>query len=192
MAEAVRREVIYCETCKTDKEVLSTERVSDNKQNKTLDCGHKWGKIVKVVNEKINITEKASWVILKDPVAEVRKAVNDKDYFKTVTYACSVLEYTGQMILLWHSKNTPKPLTDKEVQEWKLDRVTKELRKCGLITDTDVMKIDSIRKLRTKFIHENLSIRITSEIAEQVDALNDDIIYYVGHMKDKYDKSAPA
>jgi hypothetical protein len=52
-------------------------------------------KIVEVVNEKMFIFEDTSWVILKNPLTEIRKAVNDKDYFKTVTYACSVFEYCG-------------------------------------------------------------------------------------------------
>ena len=144
-----------------------------------------------VVNETIGISENTSWVILKDPVAEVKRAINEQDYFKTVTYTCSVLEYCGQQILLWNSKNTGNPLTAKEVQDWKLFRVINELLSRILITDTDAKKLHSIRELRNEFVHEDISIKITSAIAEKVNALNNDIIYYVGYMKGKYDSMAP-
>jgi hypothetical protein len=65
-------------------------------------------------------------VILKDPVAEIKKAVNDKDYFKTVAYACAVLDYCGKQILVWHSEKSGKLLSGN-VAEWSLKRVINEL-----------------------------------------------------------------
>jgi hypothetical protein len=166
--------------------------LSTDKQQITLECGHTFGRIFKSQMDKIQISDNASWIILKNPVEEVRKAINDKDYFNTVTYACSVFEYCGQQILIWHTKNTVNPLTAKKVKDWKLQRVINELHNRKLITDTEANKLHSIRDLRNDFVHEDLSIKITSTIVKKVNALNDDIIYHVGYMKEKYDKSAAA
>jgi hypothetical protein len=78
----------------------------------TLVCGHNFGKIVKVAKtDRVGISDKASWLILKDPVAEIRKAVKDNDYFKTVAYACAVLDYCGKQILVWDSEKCGKALS---------------------------------------------------------------------------------
>jgi hypothetical protein len=115
------KEEFYCDKCKANRKVVNVEQLP-NKKQLTLDCGHSWGKIVNVVNETMGITEDTSWIILRDPVAEVRKAINEKDYFKTVTYACSVFEYCGQQILIWDSemKDNTNPLTVEEVSGWSL------------------------------------------------------------------------
>jgi hypothetical protein len=84
--EATRREVRYCGICKGDKEVIGVENISKIEKLMTLACEHKIIEKLSLVNEKMSISEDTAWVILKDPVAEIRKAVNDKDYFKTVTY----------------------------------------------------------------------------------------------------------
>jgi hypothetical protein len=44
-------------------------------------------------------------------VAEIRKAVKDNDYFKTVAYACAVLDYCGKQILVWDSEKCGKALS---------------------------------------------------------------------------------
>jgi hypothetical protein len=86
----------------------SVDKVSD----------HTLADIKKVANmDKVVISDKGSFLILKDPVAEIKKAVKDKDYFKTVAYACSILEYCGKQILLWNSRNVGCPISEK-----KLDR----------------------------------------------------------------------
>ena len=68
----------YCDSCKAYKGVVKVEKLSDKKQF-TLECGHPYGEIVVVINETMNIMEKSDYVILKDPVAEIRKAITDSD-----------------------------------------------------------------------------------------------------------------
>jgi hypothetical protein len=184
-------EVKHCPICNEDKKVIKVERLPDRKQF-TLECGHPYGEISTVINENVPIGENVEFVILKDPLAEVRRAVNEQDYFKTVTYACSVLEYCGQQILLWNSikNNTTNPLTVEEVKEWKLFRVINELLKYRLITSTEATKLHEIRDLRTDFVHEDYAIKITSATAGKVNALNNDIIHYVGYIKEMYDNMA--
>jgi hypothetical protein len=68
-----------------------------------------------IVNEKMEISENFDWRILKNPVEEIRKAVKDNDYFKIVAYACSIFEYCGKQILVWHSRKASKPLSPQNV-----------------------------------------------------------------------------
>jgi hypothetical protein len=74
--------------------------------------------MVKVANkDTVGISDEASWLILKDPVAEIQKGVNIGDYFKTVSYACAVFEYCGMQNLVWNSEKTGNPLPKKEKKE---------------------------------------------------------------------------
>lgn len=182
-----KEEVRYCEDCKADRKVVKVEELPDGRKI-TLECGHQAVNVV--INENLYITENVEYVILKDPVAEVKRAVNEQDYFKTVTYAGSVLEYCGQMILLWNSKNTANPLTAEEVQDWKLKRVIDELLNRGIITATEATKLHSIRGLRNEFVHEDYSIKLTSKMAQKIDVHNEDIISYTARLKAIYDELA--
>jgi hypothetical protein len=182
---------VYCETCKADKKVVRVEMLSDTKKLKTLECGHQLPPQETIVmNEYMNISEGTAWVILKDPVAEVRKAIDDNDYFKTVTYACSVLEYCGQQILIWHTKNIGKPLSIEEVHNWKLHAVIEKLLKYNIITDPDAAKLHCIRGLRNEFVHEDYSIKLSSKMAHKISVHHDDIINYTAKLKAVYDELA--
>lgn len=145
-----KEEVRHCVICDAEKKVIKVEKLP-NKTQFTLECGHTFGEIVVVVNEKIGISEDTAWVILKDPVADVKRAINEQDYFKTATHG-SVLEYCGQKILLWNSKNTANPLTANKVKKWKLEKVIIELLNYGLISATEATKLHDIRDLRNDFV----------------------------------------
>jgi len=145
--------------------------------------------IVESVIEKMSISEDTSWVILKNPVEEVRKA-EDNDYFKTVTYACSVFEYCGQQILFWHSKNKGDPLPIDKVRGWSLHKIIETLLKRRIITDLEAAKLHCIRGLRNEFIHEDYSIKLTSKMAQKIDVHTDDIIEHTAKLKAVYDELA--
>ena len=61
---------------------------------------------------------------------------------------------------------------------------------CEIITDDDATNMHCIRQLRNNFLHRDSLFKLTSRIVEKVNALNNDIIYYVGYLKGKYDKLA--
>jgi hypothetical protein len=128
------------------------------------------------------------WIILKDPVEEIGKAVKDNDYFKIVAYSCAIFEYCGKQILVWQSKKTDNPLSIKKVEEWKLQRVIDELFHCNIITDGDTRKMHYIRRLRNYFIHEEYSLRLSSQIAQRVIASIQDVINCTTLLKAEYDK----
>jgi hypothetical protein len=75
-------QVEYCEICNANREVLRSVEDPSDKDRKliTLVCGHTFGKIVKAVNEKVGISENVSWLILKNPVAEIKRAVRNPAY----------------------------------------------------------------------------------------------------------------
>jgi hypothetical protein len=192
-ARATRREVRECPICKVDREVVSIEKLPDKKQM-TLECGHPLGEIVVVVNENGGISENTSWVILKDPVADVKRAVNENDYFKIVAYACAVLEYCGLRILVWDAKSTGKPLSTtkkrKKGDEWTFYEIINLLRERDKITEEEKDMLHDIRCLRNEFIHEGYSIKISSKTASRVSALTPDIINYTAKLKAVHDELA--
>jgi hypothetical protein len=188
--EARRREVRHCGACKADKEVINIENKSQTEKLMTLECGHKITERLLIINENLDISEDTAWVILKNPVEEVRKAINDRDYFKTVTYACSMLEYCGQQILIWHSKNKSDPLPIEEVRGWSLHKIIEMLLKRRIITDSEAAKLHCIRGLRNEFVHEDYSIKLTSKMAQKIDVHNDDIIEHTAKLKAVYDELA--
>ena len=118
-------ELRRCNECKADKQVRNIKSISDDKQETTLEWGHTFEITIKntalVVDEKVGISEDAFWVISKNPVDEIRKAIEAKDYFKTVTYTCTISEYSGLQILIWDSKrktgNNSLPTTDNKEEE---------------------------------------------------------------------------
>jgi hypothetical protein len=182
-------QVEYCETCREQRKVSSVEEISQDKKLITLVCGHAFPRIVKVANiDNMEISDKASWLILKDPVEEIRKAAKEKDYFKTVTYACSVFEYCGLQILVWESKKKGNTLP-QNVTEWGLSKVINVLFSSKILTDTSVKsKMHCIRSLRNSFVHEEYSLRLSSGMVQKVDAFIDDIINCTAFIKAKYDE----
>lgn len=185
-------DVVKCGTCGTDREIIDIKKVSDGKQI-TLACGHTFADRHMVVTENLDITENFDWVILKDPVAEIKRAISNADYFKTVTYACSVFEYCGQEILIWDSnmkKDKQDPLNPEEVSKWSLHRIIEQLFRCKIITDLDAAKLHCIRGLRNEFVHKDYSIKLTSKVAQKISAHHDDIINSTAKLKGIYDELA--
>ena len=145
--------------------------------------------MVKVANkDTVGISDEASWLILKDPVADIEKAVNIGDYFKTVSYACAVFEYCGMQNLVWNSEKTANPLPKKEKKEnekveWTLSRIIDELSNRKIITATKATRMHSIRKLRNSFVHQEYSLKLSPEIVKKVNASIEDIINYTRLLK---------
>ena len=133
-----------------------------------------------------------SYVLLKDPVAELKRAVNENDYFKIVAYACAVFEYCWLQILVWDSKSTGNPLPAKKRKDndWTLYEIINELRRHDIVTEADKDKLHDIRCLRNDFIHDGYSFKISSETSSRVGALAPDIINYTGLLKTLYDELA--
>jgi len=155
------RKVEYCETCKANREVHSVEESSDGKELTTLVCGHTFPRITKSVKENVGISDNTYWRILKDHIEEIRKAVEDNDYFKIVAYACSIFEYCGKQILVWHSRKAGKPLSPQNVAKCDLYSVINELFSHKILTDMDVkQKMHSIRCLRNSFVYEGYLLNL--------------------------------
>jgi hypothetical protein len=92
--------------------------------------------------------------------------------------------------LIWHTKNIGKPIPVNVVHNWKLHDVIEKLLEYEKITNSDAVKRHSIRGLRKEFVHEDYSIKLTSRIAQKIDAHNDDIIDYTAKLKAVYGELA--
>ncbi len=58
-----------------------------------------------------------------------------------------------------------------------------KLLECEKITDSDAAKLHCIRGLKNEFVHEDYSIKLTSKMAQKIDAHNEDIINYTAKLK---------
>ena len=143
----------------------------------------------KVVNDSVGISENGEWTLLKDPLAEIQKAVNGKDYFKIVAYACSIFEFCGKQVLVWQSKKKgKKPLPMKTARNMKLETIIDVLSRRGIISETMEKKMHDIRKLRNSFIHKKYSLRLSSQKAKELITVTDDIIECNKFIKEEYEK----
>jgi hypothetical protein len=124
--------------------------------------------IIKSVNEKVEISDNASWLIIKDPIEEVKKAEKDSDYFKIITYSCAVFEYYGKQILVWQSKKAANLISTNQVRKLRLEQVIDELSSRSITNANVKTKMHSIRNLRNSFIHNEYSVRISPQIYKQV------------------------
>lgn len=172
-------------------------------------CGHTGREIVMSVTENLSISENAEYELGKDPVAEIRKAIENNDYSKIVILACSAFEKYGKEILVWHLKENPNKTviiildTKNKKNLLKLNHenasnklkdlhvVIDALALCEIVTDDDATKMHCIRQLRNNFLHRGSLFKLSSRIVKKINALNDDIIYYIGFIKGKYDTMAP-
>jgi hypothetical protein len=203
------REVLPCEKCGgANKQVVRSERLTDTKKLKILECGHEIPMETIVVNESFNITEILASVLEKNPVAEIEKAFRNNDYSTALALACTVFEHRGKEILAWYVKKNPKKtviitvwnknknknynvtLSPEKARKLKLHAVIDALALSEIITDDDATKMHCIRQLRNNFLHGDSALKLTSAMTEKVYARKQDIINYTTILKDKYDELA--
>jgi hypothetical protein len=73
--------------------------------------------VVRAQRENVNASENLSFEIVKDPIGEITRDKEAKDYFKAISYSCTVFEYYGKQILLWHFKNIGTPVGEKKLKD---------------------------------------------------------------------------
>jgi hypothetical protein len=120
--------------------------------------------IARALQENVNVSEHhPSFEIIKDPIGEVNRAKNNKDYFKAISFSCTVFEYYGKQILVWHFKNIGTPVGKKKLKELSLHSIVVLLYTHKIIDETTYNKILEVKAIRNDFVHDEHSIRFPSE-----------------------------
>lgn len=63
-----------------------------------------------ILEPTVQVSDIVSYTIIKDPIGELNRAQAEQDYFKAISYSCTVFEYYGKQILVWHFKKNSTPL----------------------------------------------------------------------------------
>jgi hypothetical protein len=200
--------VLPCQECGgANRQVVRSEKLTDTKKLKILECGHETPMETIVVNDVLNLIEKFNSVLGKNPVADIEKALNNNEFYTALGLACTVFEHHGKELLAWYMKNSKKtviiPVWDKkkknnhnvtlttseDAYKLKLHVVIDALAICEIVSDDDATKMHCIRQLRNEFLHGDSALKLTSEMTEKVYARKHDIIDYSAAVKHKYDES---
>jgi hypothetical protein len=103
--------------------------------------------VVRAQLEDTNVSEhRPSFEIIKDPIGEVSRAKKDRDYFKAISYSCTVFEYYGKQILLWHFKNIGTPVGKKKLKDLSPHSIIDLLYNHRIIDETTYNKILEVKK----------------------------------------------
>jgi hypothetical protein len=78
-----------------------------------FECSH--NHIMVSNTDDIAILKSVDELIIKDPTSEMQYAINERDYFKAITYACAIFEYYGKQLLFWYFGSNGTPVSREKV-----------------------------------------------------------------------------
>ena len=111
-----------CVICDKDVEVTSIQNFPDYTLE-LLSCGHSSRAFSRTIVENVPGSDSVSWVLIKDPIGELKEARDKKDYYKLFSYACSVFEYYARQILLWHFNENNTPVSKDKLEHLTLETI---------------------------------------------------------------------
>jgi len=171
-----------CPHCKMPRKVVRVE-VIENGKKVTLECGHSFRDLAVVINETLKTSDSVSVMIMKEPVEEIRKAIQDHDYFKAVTYGCTIFEHFGKLVLISHFRKIERPIGKDRIKYMTLEAVIIMLYTAKLIDDPIYNAILRVKDVRNDFIHEDASIKFTPEQQEVARKSSDHALVCVKFIK---------
>lgn len=169
------------EITKKIEEIRNIDHVIDVNYNKH---------VTRLIPETLTLSENVSFVAIKDPVGEINRAQSEQDYFKAISYSCSVFEYYGKQILLWYFKKNDTPVDVDRVGRFTLEYTILMLYTHKIIDGSTKIKIFQVTKMRRKFIHEDYSIRLSSEQIEEAKKITPVALESVKSLKAIYNNMA--
>jgi hypothetical protein len=180
----------FCEECNVRRKVDSITNLDNDRKLKRLACGHEMTQIIKISNDTVGITEQVLPFTIRDPIAEIKRAESERDYFKIVVYSCAVFEFYGRRLLVWNAEKTAHPLYEKDPDDMKLHGVIIELEKRGIIDGALKGKLERIKGLRTKFTHKNKAVVFEAQLGTEVMQSLPDVYDCLTFLKGEYEKGA--
>ena len=138
-----------------------------------------------ILEPTVQVSEIVSYTIIKDPIGELNRAQTEQDYFKAISYSCTVFEYYRKQILVWHFKKNNTPVSKEKLNAFSLVDTIISLYTHRIIDDGT--KILEVAGLRNKFIHQDYAIRLSSEQIIEAKRITDVALESLNILKTIYD-----
>jgi hypothetical protein len=140
---------------------------------------------VRTINESIRLSDNVSWNLEKEPIGEVTRAKDAKDYYKAISLSCTLFQNYGKEILLSQSKKTGVSIAKKQLK--RLEPIICELYRRNMIDKTIYDKLNNLRNLRNELQHEDRVIKYSSNQAQEAENVINQAIECLKLVKSKYD-----
>ena len=139
-------------------------------------------KYVRHIKEHIKISDNVSWNLEKDPIGEINRALEAKDYYKAISLACTVFQYLGKDILSRQATNakTVSKKTD-------LHTIIHDLHSEGIIDKIFFEKMEEAKTLRNILQHEDRGMKFSSNQAAETEETIIKALDCVKFLKKRYD-----
>ena len=118
-------------------------------------------KFVVNIKESLKISESVSWDIKRDPVENINRAKDAKDYYTAISLACTVFQYFGKQILFRSTAAVTKNIN--------LHSIIDELYNKNVIDKIVSDNMQKARTLRNPFQHEDRAMNYSSNQAEEAE-----------------------
>ncbi len=182
---AVTSEQAICPAYGKTRKVLRVDE-TPNVQKIVFECGH--NHIIASHTDDIAISESVEELIIKDPTSEMQNAINERDYFKAITYACAIFEYYGKQLLFWYFASNGTSVSREKIDGIELTSIIVMLYTHKIIDDSTKTKICNVKRMRNSFIHEGGSIKLTSLRRKEFDTATKHALTCVKFIKTKHDE----
>jgi hypothetical protein len=135
--------------CNRDVDIIEVRPYTDYVET-ILSCGHTPKKYARsIIEPSIQVSDNVLYNIIKDPIGEISRARSEKDYFKAITYSCTVFEYYGKQVLVWYFAENNTPVSKDRLEGISLEPTIIMLYTHRIIDDHINGKILEVKKLRS-------------------------------------------
>ena len=145
-----------------------------------------------ILEPSVKVSDVISYTIIKDPIGEINRAQSEQDYFKAISYSCTVFEYYGKQILVWYFKKNNTPVSKDRLERFSLESTIIMLYTHKIIDDNIKTKILEVTGLRNRFIHEDYAIRLSSEQIKEAKRITLVALQSLNFLKTIYDNMVEA
>src|SRR6266496_5153907 len=90
--------------------------------------------VVRNITDSMTCSDNVSWNLKKEPIGEVTRAKDDKEYYKAISLSCTLFQKYGREILLWQSNNRGTKVSKKQLE--RLESIICELHAQNIIDRT--------------------------------------------------------
>jgi hypothetical protein len=165
-----------------DKKIESIRKIANVKDIKIYKKNRLF---IRSMIDNVTVSDNVSWNLKKEPIGEVTRAKDDREYYKAISLSCTLFQNYGREILLWQSNNRGTRVAKKQLEH--LKSIICELYAQNIIDQTIYKKINDVRNLRNELQHTDRAINYSSSQAEEAEKIIDNALECLKFLKRKYD-----
>ena len=148
-------EQLFCPACGQTRNV---SRIENNTEVRKIYLGCRHALVIVNKNDQVNLSENPIEITIKDPIKELENALNEPDYFKAITYACTIFEHHGKQVLVWYFRSNGTPVDKEKIDYMELANIIVMLYTHNIIDDSIKVKIFKLQVFEiVSFIMGHLS-----------------------------------